>query len=216
MTNQKQQTLIIGAHGKTGQIVCDLLKDSKTYQPVAMIRNKDQEDFFQKKGIKTVLGDLEKDFDSAFEGIDRVVFAAGSGGSTGKDKTITVDQDGAKKSIEHAKKHGVQKYVMLSAMGTENPDPDSDIHHYLKAKHNADEYLKASGVHYTIVRPGALIDKSGSNKIEAAKHLNKKGEISRENVALTLVEVLESGVASNAYFDILDGSEPIAEAVSSF
>lgn len=105
---------------------------------------------------------------------------------------------------------------MLSAMGTENPDPDSGIYHYLKAKHNADEYLKASGVHYTIVRPGALTDTSGSSKIEAAKHLNKKGEISRENVALTLVEVLETGVASNAYFDILDGSEPIAEAVSSF
>lgn len=214
MKQDIQRILVIGANGTTGQIICNLLNDSPGYRPVAMIRESSQKEKFEEKGIRTVIGDLEGDFEHAFENIDRVIFAAGSGGSTGKEKTIAVDQEGAKKSVDFAKKYHCQKFVMLSSMGAANPDSNSEMHDYLKAKHNADEYLRSSGLDYTIVRPGALTDKPATGKIEAGETLDKKGEISREDVAHTLVHVLGSEIASKSYFEILKGDQRINEAVN--
>lgn len=46
---------------------------------------------------------------------------------------------------------------MLSSVGSDNPDQVQEgMRHYLEAKHDADEYLKANGLTYTIVRPVAL------------------------------------------------------------
>nr|MBJ7894305.1 NAD(P)H-binding protein [Serratia sp. PAMC26656] len=68
-------------------------------KPVAMVRSKDQMKQFQKDGIETVLGDLEKDVSHAVKDIDKVIFAAGSGGKN----VIGVDQDGAKRLIDASK-----------------------------------------------------------------------------------------------------------------
>jgi uncharacterized protein YbjT (DUF2867 family) len=209
-----QNILVIGANGSTGQIICNLLQDSPSYRPVAMIRGESQKEHFEKRNIRTVLGDLEKDFEHAFENINRVIFAAGAGGSSSEEKTISIDQEGAKRSVALAKKYHIQKFVMLSSMGAEYPDKESKIYNYLKAKHSADEYLKNSGVDFTIVRPGNLTDKEGEGKIQARQSFDEIGEISREDVALTLVHVLGSDIAPNSYFEIIEGDKHIVEAVA--
>lgn len=209
----KKNVLIIGANGITGRLICEKLANSQDYQPTAMIRKESQKEFFEELGVPTVMGDLEKDFSSAYKDMNLVVFAAGSGSSTGKDKTIAVDQEGAKKSVDLALENGIEKYVMLSSMGAGNPDPDSPIHFYLEAKHEADEYLKKSGISYSIVRPGGLTDDAGKGKIQAAYALNKRGKISREDVAGTLIYVLNKNIASNSSFEILEGEHSIQEAI---
>ena len=50
---------------------------------------------FEKENIRTVLGDLEKDLSHTVDNIDKVIFAAGSGGK----KVVEVDQEGAKNLI---------------------------------------------------------------------------------------------------------------------
>gem|GEM_PF-5261921 len=76
-----------------------------------------------------------------------------AGGSTGPDMTDKVDRDGAKRLVDLAAKSGVSRFVMLSTVGAENPNPESKLAHYLQAKHDADEHLKAFGLSYAIVRP---------------------------------------------------------------
>lgn len=215
MNTEKQNVLIIGANGSTGRIICELLQNSPKYQPIAMIRKKSQAQYFEAKGIETVFGDLEKDFDPAYEGIKRVIFVAGSGGATGPEKTKTVDEEGAIKSIDLAKKHQVEKFVLLSSMGAGNPEDfkNSDLYVYLLAKQKADEHLVKSDLNYSIVRPGGLTNDSGTGKIEAAEKLGKKGKIPREDVAETLVEVLDSQLASIVTFEILEGQDIIKDAV---
>jgi uncharacterized protein YbjT (DUF2867 family) len=215
MNTEKQKVLVIGANGSTGRIVCNLLQNSSKYQPIAMIRENSQAKHFDEKGIETVMGDLEKDFESAYKGIKRVIFAAGSGGSTGPEKTKAVDQEGAIKSVDLAKKHQVEKFVLLSSMGADNPDDfkDTEMYGYLLAKHKADEHLIKSDLNYAIVRPGSLTDNAGTGKIEAAESLGKRGKISREDVAKTMVDVLESDIASNLTFEILEGQDQIKNAV---
>ncbi len=210
MTNEKQNVLIAGANGTTGRIIVELLKDSDVYRPIAMVRKQEQKDRFEQENITTVIADLEKDLSQAVKNAHKVIFAAGSKGKN----VIGVDQDGAKRLIDAAKDAGIKKFVMLSTMGADNPSVSEEMGDYLKAKQNADEYLKTSGLVYTIVRPGSLTDEKGTGKIQLMEKLETLGKITRADVAKTLVEVLESDVMQNQVFEILAGETLIEEAIT--
>ncbi|WP_127844659.1 SDR family oxidoreductase [Psychroflexus aestuariivivens] len=211
-----ENILVIGANGKTGRIVSKILRDSNKYTTYAMIRNEVQQNYFENQGIKTRIGDLEKDFSDAFKGMDKVIFAAGSGGSTGDEKTIAVDQKGAIRAIELAKAHKLQKFVMLSSMGTDDPSQMKGLELYLRAKKAADDFLRESQMPYTIVQPGALTDDKGADKVEIAQKLNKSGKISREDVAYALVLSLNLETAKNKSFELLTGNQDLEKALKTF
>jgi uncharacterized protein YbjT (DUF2867 family) len=205
MTNEKQNILIAGANGTTGRIIVELLKDSDSYRPIAMVRAQEQKKHFEQENVTAVVADLEKDLSHAVKNVDKVIFAAGSKGKN----VIGVDQDGAKRLIDAVKDAVIKKFVMLSTMGADNPSVSEEMGDYLKAKQNADEHLKASGLDYTIVRPGSLTNEEGTGKIQLREKLENHGSITRADVAKTLVEVLESDVMQNRVFEILAGETPI-------
>ncbi len=206
-----EKILVVGANGTTGKEIVNLLNQSQYFEPYAMVRKPEQEEQFKSKGIKTILADLKEDVSNTTKGMDKVIFAAGSGGK----KVKEVDENGAKKIIDASKKDGIKKFVMLSSMGADQPEEADQLKDYLKAKHNADVYLKDSGLNYAIVRPGSLNNNKLSNKIELSKKLNKRGEISRSDVAQVLARVANDDVANNETFEIIDGSTLIADAFKS-
>lgn len=208
-----EKILIAGATGDTGKRIVEILKNSQSFEPVAMIRKKEQQEIFDDMEVETVMANLEEDLDHAVKGIDKVIFAAGSGGETGEDKTIAVDQEGAIKLIDASKKAGVKKFVMLSAMGADDPSKAKELKVYMEAKHKADEHLKNSGLSYTIVRPGALTDDMGLAKVKVAEKLDEKGEISRDDVAFLLVMSLADPLVQNKIFEAVEGEEPIKSAL---
>lgn len=206
-----ENILVAGANGTTGKKIVNLLNESQYFNPIAMVRKEEQIAYFKAKNIETVLADLEQDVSVAFnKTIDKVVFAAGSGGK----KVVEVDQEGAKRLIDASNKNNVKKFVMLSSMGADQPQQAEQLQDYLKAKHNADEYLKSSGLNYSIVRPGSLTNGDLTNKIQLETKLNKSGEISRNDVAQTLVRSLNDDVANNAIFEILKGETLIGDALN--
>lgn len=206
-----ENILVAGANGTTGKKIVDLLNKSQNFNPIAMVRKEEQQAYFKNQNIQTVLGDLEADVTSVFTNpIDRVIFAAGSAGKN----VIGVDQEGAKKLIDASKKANIKKFVMLSSMGADKPEEATQLQEYLKAKHNADEYLKSSGLNYSIVRPGTLTNDSQLEMIELQQKLNKHGEISRADVAQTLVQSLEDKTAHNATFEIIKGDTSIQNALN--
>ncbi|KOY52573.1 SDR family oxidoreductase [Polaribacter dokdonensis] len=204
-----ENVLVAGANGTTGKKIVTLLESSQYFTPVAMVRKEEQEAQFNNRNIKTVIGDLEQDISHTVMDIDKVIFAAGSGGK----KVKEVDEDGAKKLIEASEKENIKKFVMLSSMGADNPEEADDLQEYLKAKHNADEYLKKSNLPYSIVRPGSLTDDKGLGKIQLERKLNKHGEISRDDVAQTLVRVLHDSAEVNETFEIIKGETLIGKAI---
>jgi uncharacterized protein YbjT (DUF2867 family) len=205
-----ENILIAGANGTTGKQIVALLHNSQNFNPIAMVRKAEQQEFFTKQSIQTVLGDLEGDLAPVFDNtIDRVIFAAGSAGKN----VIGVDQEGAKKLIDASKKANIKKFVMLSSMGADKPEEASQLQEYLHAKHNADEYLKSSGLQYSIVRPGTLTNDSPIETIALEHKLNKHGEISRADVAKTLVKSLDDNTAQNTTFEIIKGNQSIQEAL---
>ncbi len=210
------KVLIIGSHGKVGQRIVDYLKRRSDIQISCMIRDKGQENEFQGDNITTVIGDLEGEFGHAFDDVDTVIFTAGSGSKTGPDKTITVDQEGAIKSIDLAIKHGVGHYIMISAQGARSPESPSPIQHYFKAKKVADDYLSSSGLNYTILRPGRLTDDPGSGKIKLSAYIPKKGQTSRDNLAQLTSDILLNEDFYVKTLEVFDGNQLIKEAIASF
>lgn len=204
-----ENILVAGANGTTGKQIVNLLNESQYFNPIAMVRKEEQQEQFKAKSIDTVLADLEKNVEHAFNNVDKVIFAAGSGG----EKVKEVDENGAKKMIDASKNTNVRKFVMLSSMGADNPEQAEDLQEYLKAKHNADVYLKNSGLDYTIVRPGTLTNDKATDKIELQEKLNKSGEISRADVAQTLVRTLKDDISSQATFEIIKGDTLIGKAL---
>ncbi|WKA55055.1 SDR family oxidoreductase [Planococcus shixiaomingii] len=211
--------LVIGANGQVGQKIVKALSESK-HEAVAMVRKEEQVDKLKELGAsRVVLGDLEKDFSDAYKDVDAVIFAAGSGGSTGADKTLTIDLWGAVKAAKYAEEKGVKRFVQLSSMGSDNPDAGGEeMKPYLVAKRTADELLLNTGLDYTIVRPGALADEEPIGKIEIAEDgfSSMAGRsITRSDVAALLVDVLDRNNTHHKIFEVLQGDKPIEEALKS-
>lgn len=208
-----EKILIAGATGSTGKRIIEILNNSQSFEPVAMIRKEEQKTIFDDMEVKWVLGDLEGDVSEAVKGVDKIIFAAGSGGSTGPEKTTAVDQEGAIKLIDAAKKAKVKKFIMLSSMGADDPSAHKDLQHYLEAKAAADEHLRKSKLKYTILRPGRLTDDMGLGKVNLAEKLDELGEISRDDVAFLLIMSLADPLLPNMTAEAIEGKEPIKSAM---
>ncbi|MDQ3535655.1 MAG: SDR family oxidoreductase [Bacteroidota bacterium] len=207
--------LVAGANGNTGrQIVGLLLEDNHNVR--AMIRDAAQADELEKMGAEPVVADLEYDVNFAVLGCDAVIFAAGSGSGTNNDKTMAVDRDGAIKLIEACERNAVNRFIMLSSVGADNPENGSDtLKTYLEAKAEADKRLLKSHLNYTIIRPVKLNDEAEVGKIEAkAKLEDASGEIPRTDVASVIVEALDNENTYRKSFEITSGNTPIGGALS--
>ncbi|TCI21386.1 SDR family oxidoreductase [Exiguobacterium sp. SL-10] len=207
---------VIGANGQIGKQLMERLHEEGKHQVTAMVRKQEQLDDFKSKGYQAVLGDLEGDVSSleqAMSGMDVVVFAAGSGGSTGADKTLLIDLDGAAKSIEAAQANGnVKQFVMVSALKAEDRSAwPEEMKPYYVAKHHADRLLEESGLTYTIVRPGALTDDAGTDNVKVGDV--DTGEVPRADVAAFLAHVIGHDNAKNKAIDLVKGDTSIKDTL---
>ncbi|MDQ0208500.1 SDR family oxidoreductase [Alkalicoccobacillus murimartini] len=210
------KVLVVGANGQIGKQVVEKIQKEGKHTAKAVVRKEEQLSYFQDLGAETALVDLEgsiEDIASAAKGSDAIVFAAGSGGHTGADKTILIDLDGAIKTVEAAKQAGVNRFVMVSAIGVHRRENwSSEIQHYSAAKHYADVWLENSGLDYTILRPGGLTNDEGNGKIVAGIDLDR-GYIPREDVANTIVAALDEKSVIQKSFDLVSGESDIKEAL---
>ncbi|OCA85909.1 sugar epimerase [Bacillus sp. FJAT-27225] len=210
------KVVVVGANGQIGRQVVLLLNESSEHSVKAFVRKEEQAREFEQTGIEAVLGNLEGSVDDLAEtvkGCDAVVFTAGSGGHTGFDKTLLIDLDGAVKMMEAAEKAGVKRFVMVSALQANNRENwNQQIKPYYVAKHYADRMLANSGLSYTIIRPGGLLNEPGTGKVKIAENL-ERGSIPREDVAKTILTVLDKESTFNKSFDLVSGETPIEEAI---
>jgi len=207
---------IVGASGQIARLLHPILI-KKGHSVRGIIRKPEQAEDLKSLGIEPVVADVEQldDISEAVGETDAVLFAAGAGPGSGAERKWTVDRDGAIKLIDAAKKNGVNRYVMISAMGLDKPRGNEVFQVYQQAKAQADEALRKSGLDYTIVKPGRLTNKPGEGMVAISKKLDR-GEIPREDVAAVLAEVLETPETIGKEFDLLSGNQPIRQALEEF
>ncbi|MFC4439324.1 MULTISPECIES: SDR family oxidoreductase [Natrialbaceae] len=202
--------LVAGAHGQVGQHVTELLAESE-HDVHGMVRDEEQLEDIESLGAEPVLGDLTEDVTHAVEGRDAIVFAAGSGG----DDVWGVDRDGAINIIDAAEAEGVDRFVMLSSINADQPENSPEaLREYLRAKGEADEYLRESDLTYTVVRPGPLTNEDGTGEIRTGADLDRDDvEIPREDVAQALVAALTVASTHGTTFELAAGDESIDRAL---
>jgi nucleoside-diphosphate-sugar epimerase len=207
--------LVAGGHGKIALHLLRLLAEHG-HHGRGLIRNADQAADLERIGAVAVLCDLEHDDPRPHLGTaDAIVFAAGAGPGSGPERKRTVDYGGAVKLIEAAEELGVRRYLMVSSMGAGDPASASEeMRPYQQAKHDADEALSASGLDWTIVRPGGLTDAPGGGEVAIAERLGRYGQVPREDVALVLLECLGADDTVRKTFEVLEGDVPARDAIA--
>ncbi len=211
------KVVVAGANGLTGRIVLRMLAEAG-HHPVAMIRDFAQREELELLGAECRIGDLEKPVGYAVRDCRGAIFAAGSGSKTGPEKTIDVDQKGAMAFTETCVRFNARRFVMLSSIAVDEPErgPES-LHHYFSAKAIADHHLRASGLNYTIVRPGFLTNEPGTGAIATGDDLGPIAKathsVTREDVARVLVDCLNLDNTIEKTFEMIGGETPIADAL---
>jgi uncharacterized protein YbjT (DUF2867 family) len=210
------RVVIAGGHGQIAQQLERLVSEDG-HEVVGMIRSPEHIRDLEDAGAQWAMIDLEDtDVDAMTEivqGADAVVFAAGGGADGNAARKEIVDKGAAIMLADAAEAAGVRRYVMVSAMGTENADPDSDevFQVYLRAKQAADDDLRARDLDWTVVRPGGLTDDVPTGRVQLGTL--ERGSVTRSDVAHVLAEVLTHDNTIGKTFDVLNGDTDISEAI---
>lgn len=205
---------IAGGHGQIALRLTRLLSE-RGDQVRSLIRNPDHADDVREAGGDPVVCDLEEADDAlvanAVRGADAVVFAAGAGPGSGSQRKGTMDLGGAVKLIAAAKANGIRRYVMVSSINADPDHPGDDTFSvYLRAKGEADAELAASGLDYTIVRPGRLTNDPGTGRVALDAG---SGEVTRDDVAAVLAAAIHEPDTIGRTFELIGGDTPIDEAL---
>jgi uncharacterized protein YbjT (DUF2867 family) len=207
--------LVVGGHGKIALRLLRLLA-ARGDTARGLIRKREQAADLEEVGAEPVVCDVEaaEDISEHVRGADAVVFAAGAGPGSGPERKQTVDYGAAVKLIEACRRVGVSRYLMISAMGVDRPGfYGEEMKPYVDAKRAADERLIESGLDYTIVRPGMLSDDPGTGRIRVGTGLDR-AEVTRDDVAATLLAVLDEPATAGLTFELENGDEEIAAAIA--
>ena len=215
-----QKVVVAGATGQTGSRVFERLVKAGV-PTIGGVRNVEKASKAIKGDLKhlDVVEDSVDALSATLEGADGLIIACGM--NPGKNllrlsaAAHEVDNLGTIKLIDAAKKAGVKKVVMVSsiltdgrAWGQENSPGFVATNAFggaLDEKLAAEKYLRASGLDWTIIRPGGLKSKepTGALSINAENTLNA-GEISRDLVADVSIASLTDVKASKKVLEIIE------------
>lgn len=219
--NPISNIVVAGATGATGSRIYDRLISQSGLTLTGGVRDVKKAGKSLKGSLKhlDVVEDSLDSLTSTLEGADALVIACGF--NPGKNllkmaaAAHAVDNVGTCKLIDAASKAGVKKVVMVSSILTNGRSWGQEdsagfkitnaFGNSLDEKLVAENYLRKSGLDYTIVRPGGLQNKApaGALSINPEDTLNS-GEISRDLVADVVVASLTDAKASNKVLEIIE------------
>ena len=162
-------------------------------------------------GIKVVLGDALNigDVERAILTNEPVYAVISTIGGLPKDGE-RADYIGNKNLIDAAVKAGVQKFILVSSIGSGNsvvalpPQVLQTLGPVLVDKEKAEQHLIESGLTYTIIRPGGLVSEPATGNGVLTEEPRISGSIHRADIAQLVCRCLNSERANNKVFSAVD------------
>ena len=189
--------LVAGATGGTGQEVVDQAL-AKGLRVRALVRDEAKARMLFGDRVQYVVGDVRepRSLKRAVKGVDQVISALGANVQRDPENSPErVDYRGVKALAEAAKAAGVSQFILVSSMGVTHPDHQLNamLDNILSWKLKGEDAVRATGIHYTIVRPGELTNERGGSRgvrIMQGDPIGGEGSVSRSDVAAILVNTI--------------------------
>jgi uncharacterized protein YbjT (DUF2867 family) len=206
--------LVVGATGSIGLLVVDeALRQGHAVR--ALVRKSSRKDELPRE-VQVVTGDVTRPdtLAGAVDGVDAIVFTLGSDGA-GKVGAESVDYGGVR-NVRHALGSRTVRIALMTAIGVTNRTGDynrtTGAHDW---KRRSERLVRASGLPYTIVRPGwfdynaadqhRLVLLQG-DKRQAGN--SSDGVVARLQIAQVLVHSLGSDQALRKTFELIATKGP--------
>jgi uncharacterized protein YbjT (DUF2867 family) len=207
-----QLVVVAGATGGTGRAVVKNLK-AQGYQVRAFVRDEAKARVVLGDDLSYAVGDVRQidTIRAAFADADYVISAIGSSRSDPSNNPEAVDYEGVSNLARAAADANIRQFVLVSSSGATQDDHflNKAFDNVLKWKLKGENALRASGVPYTVVRPGGLINKPANEfAVTFAQGDTSTGTISREDVALICIAALQQGDARGKTFEAFSSAEP--------
>jgi len=210
--------LVAGASGRVGHHVAARLRDDgRPFRALTRDAGRAIERWGPKfREIDWVEGDVRDAarMNEIMVDIDLVICVIGSRDIEGPNSAEFVDYGGVRNLVDAAVEHGVNQFVLLTAIGvTDKKHPFNRFSKgALEWRFKGENYLRASGLNYTIVRPGGLVDEpAGRQGLAMLQGDNWKPllrrTLSREDLALVLIAALANPDAYFKTFEIVNDAE---------
>jgi uncharacterized protein YbjT (DUF2867 family) len=189
--------LVAGATGGTGQEVIDQALQ-KGYRVRALVRDEAKARMLFGDRVQYVVGDVRepRSLRRAVKGADQVISALGANVQRDPENSPErVDFAGVKMLAEAAKAAGVSQFILVSSMGVTHPDShvNAMLENILSWKLKGEDAVRATGINYTIVRPGELTNEPSGRRgvrIMQGDPTSGEGTVSRSDVAAVLVSAI--------------------------
>ena len=210
------KVFIVGAPGKVGRRLCRQLSE-RGHEVAALHRKPEQSDELKKLGARPVAGSLlelnEVRLAELMSGSDTVVFTAGAGGA-GIELTNAIDGRGLERAVGAATIAGIKRFILVSVFpdALRGGETSEGFENYIAVKKRADVHLVESDLNWVIVRPGTLLEDPGTGRVRADVAI-AYGEVSRDDVAATIAELIEQPTVNRIIIELTSGSVPVADAV---
>lgn len=187
--------LVAGATGGTGQEVVDQAL-IKGFRVRALVRDEAKARQLFGDRVQYVVGDVRepRSLKRAVKGVDQVVSALGANVQRDPENSPErVDYAGVKALAEAARAGGVSQFILVSSMGVTHPDHQLNamLDNILSWKLKGEDAVRATGINYTIVRPGELTNEPAGRRgvrITQGDPMGGEGSVSRSDVAAILVD----------------------------
>ena len=201
---------LAGASRGVGREVAKCLMEQQM-KVKALLRTEAVRAELEAMGIKVVMGDAlnVEDVERAMltnEPIHAVISTIGGLPKDGE----RADYLGNKNLIDVAVKAGVQKFILISSIGSGNsavalpPQALATLGSVLVEKEQAEKYLIESGLTYTIIRPGGLKSEPATGNGVLTEDSRVAGTIHRADVADLVCRCLNSDRANNKILSAVD------------
>ena len=207
---EKTHIFLAGASRGVGLEIAKCLVKQQM-QVTALLRSPQTSPELEAMGIKVVMGDAldAAAVEASIAGDEPIHAVISTIGGLPQDGERS-DYLGNKNLIDAAVKAGVQKFILVSSIGSGNsvvalpPQALETLAPVLIEKEKAENHLIASGMIYTVIRPGGLKSEPATGNGVLTEDYRIAGTIHRADVAQLVCNCLVSDAANNKVLSAVD------------
>lgn len=215
--SQNSTVVVAGATGRVGKLIVQELRNHLYTVKAVLVPPFDaaEQPELSKAGVEMVEANLARpeSLESAVAGADFLISAIGSRKPFNTNELDRIDNRGNRNLVQAACACGLKHVVVISSNGVGNSQWAINLMHklsmwfILKAKDRSEDFIRTSGISYTIIRPGGYEEKGLSGKTVFGEGGGLSGRVGRSQIARVCVEALSNPSMKNRTLEVMDDNK---------